>query len=64
MIFLQLEVVEQEGAAGAFCDSVSGSQHFFGEGGRMGAMCNDSKIGSKALNREIRQIRERGGRRR
>jgi hypothetical protein len=26
----------------------------------MGAMCNDSKKGGKALNREIRQIRERG----
>jgi len=64
VIFLQLEVVEQEGAAGAYCDFGSASQHFFWEGGRMGAMCNDSKKGSKALNREIRQIRERGARRR
>ena len=54
MIFLQLEVVEQEVAAGAYCDFGSASQHFFWEGGRMGAMCNDSKKGSKALNREIR----------
>ena len=44
-------------AARAFYDFGSASQHFFGEGGKIGAM-NERK---EKLNREIRQIRERGG---
>jgi hypothetical protein len=32
-----LQVVEQAQAASAFCDSGSGSQHFFLRGGRIGA---------------------------
>jgi hypothetical protein len=52
-----LEVVDCVKAARAFYDFGSASQHFFGEGGKIGAM-NERK---EKLNREIRQIRERGG---
>jgi len=41
-------------------DFGSVSQHFFLKGGKIGAMNEDAKKGSRRLNREIREIREQG----
>ena len=57
MIFWCLQVVDNVKAARAFYDSGSVSQHFFLRGGRIGTWLN----AKKKLNRELRQIGERGG---